>query len=148
QISYEWLDLTVARAEAELGRNRPDAAIDRAREVRTRIEGGGLGAYLKRWEARAALVEGKAHLVARRPAAALPPLQLATRLGTDVFDPARSPLLADSQIALAKCLAALGSPDEARPLLLQAKAIHSTHPDLGEQYRRPLRELEALLAPR
>ncbi|MBS1858124.1 MAG: serine/threonine protein kinase [Acidobacteria bacterium] len=146
QISYGWLDIALARAEAELARGRPDAAIALAHEVRTRIQDAGLGDYLKRWEARAALVEGKALLFSGRNSSALPLLERATVLGRDVFDPERSPLMADSQVALAKCLVTVGRPGEARPLLARARGIHATHRDLGEQYRRPLRELEALLA--
>jgi serine/threonine-protein kinase len=63
-----------------------------------------------------------------------------------VYDRDLSPALADSQIALAKCLLDLGHRDQARALLAQAKAIHSTYKDLGEQFRKPLRALEARLA--
>ena len=90
--------------------------------------------------------EGKSLLLTRHASDALPLLQRAVQLGAEVYDPGRSPALADSQIALAKCLAELGHRDQARVLLVQAKAIHSTHKDLGEQFRKPLRELEARLA--
>ena len=45
-------------------------------------------------------------------------------------------------------MADLGRRVEARALLAEAKAIHATHRDLGEQFRKPLRELEARLASR
>ncbi len=148
RISYHWLDVILARAEADLARNRADAAIDQARQVRSRIEGSGLSTYFKRWEAQAALLEGKGLLLKQRTPDALPLLKRAVQLGSDVYDHDRSPALADSQVALAKCLLALGRPDQARDLLAEAKAIHSTHKDLGEQFKKPLRELEALLANR
>jgi tetratricopeptide (TPR) repeat protein len=145
KLSYDWLDITLARAEASLARNRPQEAIEEARAVQSRIEASGLGLYFKRWEAEAALQEGKALLLSRRPLEALPLLQRALRLGLDVYDPDRSPRLAGAEIALAQDLVALDRRAEALPMLARAKAIHATHRDLGEQYRKPLRELEALL---
>ncbi len=145
KLSYDWLDISLARAEANLARNRPQEAIEQARAVQSRIEASGLGPYFKRWEAEAALQEGKALLLSRRPLEALPLLQRAVRLGSDVYDPDRSPRLAASEIALAQDLVALDRRAEALALLARAKAIHATHKDLGEQYRKPLRELEALL---
>jgi hypothetical protein len=130
----------------ELALGRPGAAIEQAREVQERIQGSGVGPYLKRWEAQAALVEGKGLLLTQRAPDALPQLQRAVLLGSEVYDPERSPDLAGSQVALASCLIELGHRDQARALLAQAKAIHSTHKDLGEQFRKPLRELEARLA--
>ena len=141
-ISYGWLDHSLARAEVDLARNRPDTAIAQAREVRIRIEGSGLAQYFKRWEAQAALQEGKGLLLTRRPQEALPLLEQAVRLGSEVFDSSQSPLLADSQVTLASCWLALDRGDRARALLAQAKAIHATHRDLGEQFRAPLRRLE------
>jgi serine/threonine-protein kinase len=148
KISYDWLDVSLARAEVELARNLPEAAIEQASEVRNRIAGSGLGTYFKRWQAEAALLEGKGLLLTRHATEALPMLQRAVQIGSDVYDPNRSLELADAQIALAKCLLTLGRRDQARELGALAKAIHATHLDLGEQFRRPLRELEALLSNR
>ncbi len=146
KLSYDWLDISLARAEADLARNRPDAAIEQARAVGSRIETSGLRTYFKRWEAQAALVEGKGLLLMQRAPEALPQLRRAVQLGSEVYDPACSPVLADSQIALATALLTMGRGEEARALLAQAKAIHTTHKDLGEQFRKPLRELEALVS--
>ena len=148
QLTYPWLGVSVGQADADLERNRPQDAILLAREVQRRIHESGLRPYFKGWTAQAALEEGKGLLLTRHAAEALPILQRAVQLGSEVYDPERSPALADSQIALAKCQLALGHRDQARALLAQAKAIHSTHKDLGEQFRKPLRELEALLATR
>ena len=97
--------------------------------------------YFKRYEAPAALDEGKGLLLAGRAPEALPLLQRAVQLGSQIYDVDQSPQLADSQIALATCLFNLGRRDEARALLIRAKAIHATHKDLGEQFKKPLREL-------
>ncbi len=144
QLSYPWLDMSIARAEADLARGRFAAAIERARETRTRIEGSGLANYFKRWMAQATLLEGEGLLRTKRTAEALPLLQSAVHLGTEVYDLALSPALADSQVALASCLLELGRPDQARPLLAQARSIHARHRDLGEHHKKPLREAELL----
>jgi hypothetical protein len=46
---------------------------------------------------------------------------------------------------MAKDLVGLNRRAEALVLLTHAKAIHAAHTDLGEQYRKPFRELEAVL---
>jgi serine/threonine-protein kinase len=148
KISYAWLDVTLARAEVDVARNRPDMAIEQAREVRRRTEGSGLGTYFKRREAQAALLEGKGLLLTQHAPEALPLLQRGVQLGSNVYDPDRSPILADSQIALARSLLDLGGGDEARGFLARAKAIHATHKDIGDQFRKPLHEMEVLLASR
>ncbi len=148
RLTYPWLSVSVAQADVELEQNRPEEAIRHARQVQSRIDQSGLRAYFKRWTAQAALQEGKGLLLTQRAAEALPLLQRAVQLGPEVYDTSRSPNLADSQIALGICLIDLGRRDEARALLAQAKAIHAAHKDLGEQFRKPLRELEARLASR
>ena len=145
KISYDWMELMLAGAKIRLAQNRPDAAAQQARAVRTSIQAGGLSGHFKLWESRAALLEGKGLLVLRRQTEALPLLQHAVALGKDVYDPQCSPAYADSQIALAHCLVVLGRRDQAASLVASAKAIHSTHPELGDQYKQPLREVETLL---
>ena len=146
QITYDWMELSLAGADVSLARSQNNAAIDQARAVRTRIQARGLSSYFKVWEARASLLEGTGLLRNKRISEALPLLQHSVELGKDVYDPERSPAFADSQIALARCLFLLGRRDQARLLLAHAKAIHSTHPDLGDQFRKPLRELDSLLS--
>ena len=148
KITCAWLNVAVAKADVELARNRSDLAIQQARAVRSRVAASGLGLYFKRWDAQATLAEGKGMLLTGRSDEALPLLQRALQLGSDVYDPDRSPNLADSQIALASCLLNLGRKDRARELPAQARAIHATHKDLGEQFRKPLRELEARITNR
>ena len=142
-VTYEWMDDSLALAEFDLARNQPDAAIERARAVGAAIQKTGLSRYLKRWDGRAALLEGKGLLRTRRIPEALPLLQRAVEIGKQVYDPKQSLELADSQIALAQCLLAAGRRGQARELLTSAKAIHLVHKDVGEQFQEPLRELEA-----
>jgi thioredoxin-like negative regulator of GroEL len=146
KITYSWLNVSLARAEVNLALNRPHAAIDQAALVRKRIVESGLASYFKRWEAQAALLESQGFLLTRNAAGARPLLERAVQLGSEVLDPKHSLQLADSEIALASCFLDLGHPDQARPLLLQAKAIQATYKDLGDQFKSPLRKLEARLS--
>jgi eukaryotic-like serine/threonine-protein kinase len=82
KISYDWLNISLARAESNTARNHADQAIDQARQVRNRIEESGLGTYFKRWEAQAALLEGKGLELQGHAADALLPLQRAVQLGS------------------------------------------------------------------
>jgi eukaryotic-like serine/threonine-protein kinase len=144
--TFAALDRTLAESEIALADGRTDEAIQYAGEMRRWLEASSMRSYFKRYEAPAALDEGKGLLLAGRTPEALPLLQRAVQLGSQIYDPDQSPQLADSQIALGTCLVNLGRRDEARALLTRAKAIHATHPDLGEQFKKPLRELELRLA--
>jgi serine/threonine-protein kinase len=143
KITYAWLDVALARAEISLALDRPAAAIEQAGAVRVRIAESGAGAYFKRWDAQAACVGGKGLLASGRASDAAPLLERAVQLGLEVHDRDHSLRLADSEIALAQALLELGHGDQAAPHLARAKAIHATYKELGEQYRTPLRRLEA-----
>jgi serine/threonine-protein kinase len=91
------------------------------------------------------LVEGEALIRRKHAAEALPLLQGANQLSSNIFDPRRSPFLAGAKVALANCLLDLGRTGQARIEAREARRIQATHPELGEHYRRPLRELEARL---
>jgi serine/threonine-protein kinase len=56
-----------------------------------------------------------------------------------------SPLVADTQVALAEGLIAAGQRNEARGLLAKASDIYSTHPRLGRQYQASLRSAQKQL---
>jgi tetratricopeptide (TPR) repeat protein len=145
-LSYPWLSVSVALAEANLALGEYNTAIRRAGEVRNRIEGSNLRPFLKRYVAQAALLEGKGLLLSERAADALPLLERSVQLGSEVYDRDRSLELADSQTTLAACLRDLGRNDQARALLAQAKAIHATHKNVGQQFQSPLRKLEARMS--
>ena len=57
----------------------------------------------------------------------------------------QSALLADAQVALAECQWRQGKAEIASGLLGKAKAIYSTHAQLGDQYRKPFDDLEKML---
>jgi hypothetical protein len=148
KITYSWLNVSLARSEVDLVLGQPAAAIEQAELVRKRIVESGLAPYFKRWEAQAELLEGQGLLLTGHPADALPLLERSVQLGSEVYDPQRSLQLAASQIALASCLVDLGRGDQAPALAAQARAIHATYKDLGDQYRKPLRQLEVRLRTR
>jgi serine/threonine protein kinase len=144
-VSRSLLEKRVTGAEIALARNDAEKAIAQAGEVRALVTGSANRPYLGIWEARAALVEGEALLRRKRPSDALPLLQGANQLSSNLFDPQRSPFLAGVKVALANCLLDLGRTGQARTKADEARRIHATHPELGEHYVRPLRELEARL---
>ncbi len=74
---------------------------------------------------------------------ALPHLERALALRQPQF--ASSLLLAEAQVALADCKLRLGDVAAARALLAKAKAIHAANRELGQQFRKPLRDLEQRL---
>jgi hypothetical protein len=49
--------------------------------------------------------------------------------------------IAEGQVALAECYLSLGRKAEARSLAAAAEDIHAKHPQVGAQYRDPLRRL-------
>ena len=102
--------------------------------------------YLKYWEFRASLLEGKTDLLLHRDGEAQPLLSAAVDLGAEVLDVANSPALADAQLALAECWLALGQRSRAAPLLAAAESIHARHSRLGEHYKASLRRVKSRLA--
>lgn len=97
------------------------------------------------FEAHANWVAGEALRRAGQAAAAQPFLRRAVELDAQIYDLEQSPLLAQSQIALAECELALNHRAEAQTLTKAAAAIHARHAELGAQYRLPLRELQSHL---
>jgi len=144
-VSFRWLETSLAKGAVELAAGRYDDSVRRARDMRARLEASSQRTYFKRAEARAALQEGKGLVRMGHALEALPLLEGAVQLGTEIYDPTHSPVLADSKIALGACLAKMGRGARARTLLAEAKAIHGNYRELGEQFRRPLRDLEATL---
>jgi hypothetical protein len=59
---------------------------------------------------------------------------------------AHSPLLADSEIALAECLLMRGDKIRSRALGNDAQSIQDFNTELGDQFRQPLRTLKTHLA--
>jgi serine/threonine-protein kinase len=87
---------------------------------------------------------GRALIASERAAEALPHLERVLTLRQTQY--AFSPRLAEAQVALADCRLRLGDVDASRALLSKAKAIHAANRELGDQYRKPLAELQRALA--
>jgi serine/threonine-protein kinase len=139
------IERDLARAEVALVSGQPAVAEPLARSVRERIERSGLGDYLGWYALRSDFIEGQALLQKGQPASAAPLLKRALETRERLLAPA-SPKVAEAQVALARCALAMGDVAQARALAMSAVAIHARHAHLGEPYRAPLRELQALLA--
>jgi len=139
------IERDLAGAEVALASGQPAVAEPLARGVRERIERSGLGDYLGWYALRSDFIEGQALLQKGQPALAAPLLKRALETRERLLAPS-SPKIAEAQIALARCVLATGDVAQARTLTASAAAIHARHEHLGEPYRAPLRELQALLA--
>ena len=148
RLSIGWAQRSLANAQVEMALNQTADAQRIAADMTERITHSPLREYLKVYEAGAALVAGKVRLRTHDPSSALPFLKQAVELDSALYDPERSPELADAQIALADCLIVLGDRKEASVLIQKAQAIHSAQPDLGEQFKAPLRAVAARLVAR
>jgi tetratricopeptide (TPR) repeat protein len=144
-ISFTAIEMWLLTAEIDLASGSGVSAAALVQRVRSKIEKSGLGASLPFYALRADLVEGKAALQQHAPTVALPLLQRTLAMREQLLAPS-SLRIAEAQIALAECQLALGREPEARSLADRATAIHAQHPQIGEQYRAPLRQLQDHLA--
>ena len=135
----------ILSAEAYLQQGRISEAVKLASTAFERVQQLAARGSYPTLEADAALALGRAEMKADNLGAARAHLQRAVELRQRTDDEA-SPWLADAEIALGDCLAALGERTRAESLLEQAKAIHSVHRQLGEHLKQPLRELQRHLA--
>ena len=131
---------TILLAEAYLQQDRTADALRTAQQALEHIQRSPLRAYYQTLEADAALRLGQAQQRSGQQQAAQTNLERALSL-REANDDKNSPWLAEAQVALAECLVSLGERTRARTLLASAKAIHATHRELGEYFKRPLREL-------
>jgi TolA-binding protein len=98
-------------------------------------------------EADASLWLGEAQCRTGQLPAATVNLERAVQL-RETIDDQNSPWISQAQIALADCLLASGNRQQSRVLAAKAAAIQRTHKELGDQFRRPLKELQARLGRR
>ncbi|MEO7326748.1 MAG: serine/threonine-protein kinase [Dokdonella sp.] len=146
-MSATAIERWLLEAEIDLSAHRGDAATILSRRVRDKFATSGLDGYLDFHAMRVDLIEGEAALQNNRPQAALPLLQTSLKTREKLLDPS-SPKIAEAQIALARCHLAMGERKQAQALATAATAIQALHKELGEQYRQPLRELQAQLTAR
>lgn len=144
-ISFTATEQGLLAAETELAAGRYASAIELARGVRGTIMKSGLSDYIAFYSIRADFIEGKAALQEHAAANALPLLQRTLAVREKLLAPS-SLRIAEAQVALAQCHLALGDVKQATTLASAATAILSVHPQIGEQYRKPLRQLQEHLA--
>jgi tetratricopeptide (TPR) repeat protein len=144
-ISTTAIEAWLLEAEIDLHDGRNAQAIELAQRVRSKMSRSGLEAYFGFHEMRADLIEGEAALQDKRPDLAMPLLQSSLAMRTKMLDPS-SPRIAEAQIALAQAHLAQGQLKQAQALATSAAAIDALHKELGEQYRQPLRQLQARLS--
>jgi eukaryotic-like serine/threonine-protein kinase len=139
------LDAELLRAEIALAGSDYEAArlvaadaLDAIRRTSNRV-------YVRGYEARALLVHGQALLGARSPEQALPLLREAVTMHHDLYDSESSVLVAGADLALARCLAALGRASEALAWIAEAEAIFDRHATLGLHWRQSLESARAAL---
>lgn len=113
-------------------------ALDGIRRANNRV-------YVRGYEARVLLDYGQALLGAGSPEQALPLLQDAVTRHHDLYDSGSSVLVAGADLALARCLAALGRGSEALAWIAEAAAIFDRHAALGVHWRRLLESARAAL---
>jgi serine/threonine protein kinase len=145
-ITRQRVEPLIVRAELAVAGGDADSAIRDANQALTLVSSSANRKYLSSWEMQGSLLAGKAELASGRANNALPLLTRALELGGDLYDQNASPRYADAQIALAECLLVLGRVDDAKKLYMGASAIHITHRELAEHYRKPLQHLKTRLA--
>ena len=143
-LSLTTTEQSLLAAEIDSAAGRSASAIERTRRVRDKIEENHLSEYLAFYQLRADLIEGRSALQEHVPSVALPLLQRSLSVRERLLAPT-SLRIAEGQIALAECYLVLGREAEARSLAAAARNIHAEHPQVGEQYRDPLRRLNQTL---
>jgi serine/threonine-protein kinase len=139
------LEELVMQAELALAQGNLDASSNVSAKALSLIVDSPNRPYLKIWELRASLVQGKSKLLAGESTEAQPPLRVSVDIAEQILDRDRSPILADARIALAESCLDLGQRARANQLLASAQGIQAAHRMLGEQYTKPLRHLKARL---
>jgi len=136
-------NLIAAQAYLQLGRSTDARLV--AQQALDLIRSSPNRTYYQTLEADALLRVGQAENFLRDHEMARANLERAVALRSATDDPT-SAGLAEAQIALADCLLDSGNRNQATRLLAKARAIHAVHKELGEQFRKPLRELQARVA--
>jgi serine/threonine protein kinase len=139
------LESKVLVAEINLFAGDVPGTLASISELRAQIPADPDRAFYKVWVARADVVEGKAKCMTHDAVKGIALLQRAVAVSRELYDPKSSPAIAEAEIALASCLLDAGRREEAKGYLQHAKAIHASHKELGEQYRKPLRQLTVRL---
>lgn len=135
------MQASLLRADIALAIGSFSAAGESASRVIDELQHSASRNFFSAYEARAAVIKGKALLASGEKKEALTWLERGISMSAAVMDASRSPYLADAEIALATCLSDLRQPDRAKLFAARARAILATHNGIGQQFENPLREL-------
>ena len=131
-------------ASAYVAAGELSGAIETAQAVLNQLQRSTVGDYFQSIEADARLQLGRAQARAGYPRAARVNLERSLSLRIANQHPS-SPWVAEGQIALAECVAALGDQVQAKSLLKRAATILSSHTELGEHFKQPLTDAQQRL---
>ena len=137
----------VLRSQAHLQLGATDRALESAQAAHTRMAAAATRAFHPALDAEVSLQWGQALIQAGRVAEAREPIAraLAWRLDND---DASSPWLGEAHVAQARYWLALQDPVKARAAADKAKAVFAANKSVGEQFLRPLREVQLSLKSR
>jgi tetratricopeptide (TPR) repeat protein len=140
QLSLAVLRNLLSRAELSLVNGNPADGARLSARASELVKASPMRSYLKFWEVRAAMAQGKSYLQLHQPQKALPLLQRAVNLTSEMYDE-KSIQRLPSQAALGMAYSQLGDMQKAKKYLAQADYLRSLHSHLGEQFERPVRIL-------
>jgi eukaryotic-like serine/threonine-protein kinase len=142
--SLDRIRANILLAAADLKLGRASQVFDIANIALEELSRPLVKGYYQTLEADAQLQIGRAHLQSSSAAKARVALERAVAL-REANDHVNSPWIAESEIALAECLAALGEGVKARATLMRATNRLAAHDQIGEHFTRPLSEARARL---
>ncbi len=140
-ISETSMQASLLRADVALAAGSFSAADESASRVIDELRRSAARDFFSAFEARAAVIKGKALLRSGARSEALSWLERGVSMYSALMDESKSPSLADAESALARCLSELGKNHRARRFAARAEAILATHKDIGRQFESPLRDL-------
>jgi serine/threonine-protein kinase len=146
-LSIELLKNLEARAEIALLKGDGTAAVAMARRASDAIAASPFAESFQTHRFRAMREQGKGHLLLRDAVTALPLLESALKIELTVVD-STCPDVAISEAALGAGYLDLGNASGAQAMLIRAQSVLNAHPQLGDLYVRPVRDLAAQLASR
>jgi len=139
------IELEMRRAEALTAIGQADTAESTLRRQLQRLQELPQRQQWRLLEAQGRILLGRLLLRRQLPNDARELLETAMSWRLADLSP-HSPLLAESEVALAQCLLMLGDIPTSRSLLVKAQAIDDFNTELAEEYRSPLRQLSVRLA--
>jgi tetratricopeptide (TPR) repeat protein len=147
QLSLGLLRSLLSRAELSLFKGNPADAERLSVRASELVTASRMRSYLKFWEVRSAMAQGNAYLLLHQAQKALPLFQRAAKLTSEMYNE-KSVHRLPSQAALGMVYSQLGDIQMAKKYLAQADYLRSLHPQLGEQFERPVRILREIIASR